>query len=222
MIQDDLVDDLDRPNAEASVADPSPLEASADEAASDVRVGRRIRALRLEHGLSLAETAARAGLSVGTLSQIERGLSSLRVRSLWPLAAALGVEPHTLVDKDETQSNDLYVVREGGRKSVPVHSEGISKELLSPPGAVLTGLRVVVEPGGGTGPGPYSHDGHEFGCVLTGEIELTIDSILYRLKAGDSFAFKSTLPHAFRNLGSQRCEILWINTAKPTEVKNGA
>jgi hypothetical protein len=38
----------------------------------------------------------------------------------------------------------------------------------------------------------------------------------------DSFAFKSTLRHAFRNPGLERCEILWVNTVKPSEVRNGA
>ena len=104
---------------------------------------------------------------------------------------------------------------------MPVWSEGIGKQLLSPPGATLTGLMVKVEPGGGTAEA-YAHAGHEFGLVLAGEVELTVDNVVYRLKAGDSFAFKSTFPHAFRNAGPERCEILWVNTVKPSEVRNGA
>lgn len=193
--------------------------ASASEA--DLRVGRRIRALRLERNLGLAEVAQRAGVSVGALSQIERGLSSLRVRILWPLAAALGVEPHNLVAERHDKASDLYVVRGANRREMPVRSEGIRKELLSPPGAVLTGLLVYVEPNGGTAES-YSHAGHEFGLVRSGEVELTVDNVVYQLKAGDSFAFKSTLKHAFRNRGKVRCEIVWVNTAKPTEIRNGA
>jgi uncharacterized cupin superfamily protein len=87
---------------------------------------------------------------------------------------------------------------------------------------VLTGLFVTVEAGAGTGEIPYSHAGHEFALVLTGELEIAIDTVVYRLKAGDSFAFKSTLPHAFRNPGSRACTLVWINTAKPSEVGNGA
>ena len=85
----------------------------------------------------------------------------------------------------------------------------------------LTGLLVVIEPGGGTAE-TYAHPGHEFGLVLSGEIDLTIDGVVYRLKAGDSFAFKSTLRHGFRNPGEERCEIVWVNTVKPSEVRNGA
>ena len=63
----------------------------ADSNLADILVGRRLRALRLEAGLSLADLAGQAGISVGALSQIERGVSSLRVRTIWPLAAALGI-----------------------------------------------------------------------------------------------------------------------------------
>jgi len=188
---------------------------------ADIRVGRRVRALRLERNLSLAELAAKAGVSIGALSQIERGLSSLRVKVIWPLAAALDIEPSALITDGTDAGNDLYCVRADKRRQLPVKSEGIAKALLSPPGATLTGLLVTVEADGGTAEA-YAHVGHEFGYVLAGEVELVVDSTKYVLKAGDSFAFKSTLLHAFRNPGTEPCQILWVNTTKPSEVRDGA
>lgn len=188
---------------------------------ADIRVGRRVRALRLERNLSLAELAAKAGVSIGALSQIERGLSSLRVKVIWPLAAALDIEPSALITDGKDAGNDLYCVRVDKRRQLPVKSEGIAKALLSPPGATLTGLLVTVEADGGTAEA-YAHIGHEFGYVLSGEVELVVDSTKYVLKTGDSFAFKSTLLHAFRNPGTERCQILWVNTTKPSEVRDGA
>jgi transcriptional regulator with XRE-family HTH domain len=187
---------------------------------ADIRVGRRIRALRLQRNLGLAEVSQRAGISVGALSQIERGLTSLRVRILWPLAAALGIEPHSLLE-DTDEVSDVYIVRSASRRHFPVGSEGIQKQLLSPPGALLTGLFVTVEANGGTSEA-YAHEGHEFGIVHKGELELSIDGVVYRLKAGDSFAFKSTLAHSFRNSGPEVCEIFWVNMVKPIEIENGA
>lgn len=195
----------------------SKAEREADEA--DVRVGRRVRALRLEKNLSLADLASRAGISIGALSQIERGMSSLRVRVIWPLAAALDVEPSALIADGSEPVNDLYCVRANSRRPLPVRSEGITKDLLSPPGASLTGMVVTVEPGGGTD--AYAHSGHEFGIVTTGEAELVVDSTRYLLKTGDSFAFKSTLLHSFRNPGAERCTIVWVNTTKPSEARDG-
>jgi transcriptional regulator with XRE-family HTH domain len=188
---------------------------------ADILVGRRVRALRLERNLSLADLGSKAGISIGALSQIERGISSLRVRVIWPLAAALGVEPSALIGEGGEPANDLYCVRAGMRRTLPVHTEGIEKFLLSPPGATLTGMLVTVEPNGGTEEA-YSHAGHEFGYVSAGEVELVIDGTTYNLKQGDSFAFKSTLLHAFRNNGSVVCEIIWINTTKPSEVRDNA
>lgn len=188
---------------------------------ADVRVGRRVRALRLERNLSLADLAARAGVSIGALSQIERGMSSLRVRVIWPLAAALDIEPSALITDGNNAVNDLYCVRANSRRSIPMVSEGIAKALLSPPGATLTGILVTVEAGGGTAEA-YAHAGHEFGFVLSGEVELVVDSTKYVLKIGDSFAFKSTLLHAFHNPGAERCQLLWVNTTKPSEVRDGA
>lgn len=185
---------------------------------ADLRVGRRLRALRLKANLSQADVAQRAGISIGALSQIERGVSSLRVRTLWPLAAVLDVEPSLLIG-EESELSDIYCIRAGQRADLPVHSEGIRKQLLSPPGAALTGIWVEIEPGGGTAEA-YTHAGHEFGLVIEGEVEIAIDGARYRLRAGDSFAFRSTLPHAFRNAGEGRCRILWVNTTRPSEVRD--
>lgn len=190
----------------------------ADSNQADILVGRRLRALRLEAGLSLAELAGQAGISVGALSQIERGVSSLRVRTIWPLAAALGIEPSLLLDEG-SEGNDIYCVRAHRRRDLPVRSEGIRKQLLSPPGSTLTGMTVEIEPGGGTAEA-YAHQGHEFGYVLTGACELVIDGTSYFLRQGDSFAFRSTLLHAFRNDGEERCVIIWVNTTKPSEIRD--
>ena len=86
---------------------------------ADVRVGGRVRALRLERNLSLAELAASAGVSIGALSQIERGMSSLRVKVIWPLAAALGIEPSALIADGNDAVNDLYCVRADKRRQIP-------------------------------------------------------------------------------------------------------
>ena len=56
-----------RPKARSAVRPAEP--------AMDLAVGRRIRDLRHEHKLSLETIADRTDLSIGFLSQIERGLS---------------------------------------------------------------------------------------------------------------------------------------------------
>ncbi len=55
----------------------------------DASIGERIRGLRRQRDLSLQQAAQTADVSVGYLSQIERGLSSPSVRDLMRIATAL-------------------------------------------------------------------------------------------------------------------------------------
>ena len=56
------------------------------------------------------------------------------------------------------------------------------------------------------------HDGEEGGVVVAGEIEITVNGEVARLRAGDAYYFDSRLPHRFRNLGGEECVIVSANT----------
>jgi transcriptional regulator with XRE-family HTH domain len=55
------------------------------------RMGERLRKLRGEHDLTILDLAAKAGVSAGIISQIERGLSNPSMKTLQRLRMALGV-----------------------------------------------------------------------------------------------------------------------------------
>jgi transcriptional regulator with XRE-family HTH domain len=67
-------------------------------------LGRRLRALRQEQHETLAETAARAGLSPQYLSEVERGRKEPSSEMIAALAGALGI---TLIDLTEQVAIDL-------------------------------------------------------------------------------------------------------------------
>ena len=59
--------------------------------------GKRLRELRRQRGLAREELASRAGISLHTLSRLERQQNaSCRTRTLAKLAAALGEEPSSI------------------------------------------------------------------------------------------------------------------------------
>ena len=89
----------------------------------------------------------------------------------------------------------------------------IRLERLTPyaEGQVLDGNIHVVAPGATNG-GEIKHVGEEVGFVLEGEFELTVGSKTYRLKAGDSFFFRSELPHSYLNTGTKTARVLWVNS----------
>jgi transcriptional regulator with XRE-family HTH domain len=58
-----------------------------------------VRAIRLEKLWSQAELAERAGVTIATLSRLERGHQRPHFTTLAKLAKALGVSRHDLVDR---------------------------------------------------------------------------------------------------------------------------
>lgn len=187
-----------------------------DEAASehDRAFGSSIREARLARGLSLQRVADAAGLSVGLLSQVERGISSPSVRVLRAICGALGVTVQSLFGEDGAAlSESRHVMRPYQRRRLDLGAKGIVKEFLSRSDlSTLQIMEIILAPGGSSGEEAYNHIGEEGGVVVEGAMELVIDGTVHRLMQGDSFAFESALPHKFRNLSEGVTRVLWITT----------
>ncbi len=179
----------------------------------EVAVGDRIRSVRKQRGLSLQQVAQQADLSVGFLSQIERGLSSPALRDLMRIATALETGLNVFFEQMEVPGapTDSIVVRVAHRRDVAFH-EGVTKHLLTPPGETSVHLYMVtIEPHGRTGEALYAHVGEEAGLVLQGKLLLTVESTDYVLHEGDSFRFLSTRPHRFGNPTTAVTRVVWAN-----------
>src|SRR5271154_1009455 len=97
-------------------------------------IGYKIRDLRRAKKLTLAQIAAATGLSIGHLSQVERGISAPSVRHLQQIAAALGVRIGWVFDgNDPVPSAERgVIVRAQRRKMLNLTGIGITDYLLSP------------------------------------------------------------------------------------------
>ena len=194
------------------------LVAHKDWSALDVLAGERIRHRRRAQNISLKQLAGRSGISIGLLSQIERGLSSPSLRVLASLADALKLGLADLSDDGppESAARERIVVRADERKKLSFWRTGISKELLTPftEDATLDIFLVVLDAGGTTASQLYAHAGEEGGLVLEGNIAINVDGKEHRLHAGDGFRFASTRRHSFWNLGPGTARVLWVN-ARP-------
>jgi transcriptional regulator with XRE-family HTH domain len=177
-------------------------------------VGGRIRALRQKRQMTLQQLSDQCGVSVGMLSQMERGRSSPSVRTLQRVAEALEIPMSwffstPLVPRDHPS----WVLPRQHRRTLSLGDMTVTKELLSPPGdGEMELLVVTIEPGGSSGPAPYTHIGEDAGLVLEGRLLLEVDGTQAILEEGDAFRFAATLPHRFENAGSGRTRVLWANT----------
>jgi quercetin dioxygenase-like cupin family protein len=103
-------------------------------------------------------------------------------------------------------------VRENNRRHLRFRS-GVTDYLLTPD---LSGqielLLCRFEAGASSGEDPYTHTGEEAGIVIQGQLELWIGAEHFLLSEGDSFNFKSTLPHRYRNPGETETVVIWSIT----------
>ena len=64
------------------------------------------------------------------------------------------------------------------------------------------------EPGADTGEAMLEHPSHEGGVVISGELEVTVGSVVRVLKAGETYLFDSRVPRRFRNVSGKPCVIV--------------
>lgn len=170
-------------------------------------VGERLRAIRESRGLSLRSLARLSGLSVNTISLIERGENSPTVSSLHRLAAALDSSITDFFHEDRRAS--AVFVRRAERMSVTragmtMESLGIGLDHQK-----LEPFVVRVAPEASSGD-EVTHPGQEFVLCLSGQCRYTVADQEYDLEPGDSLLFDSTHPHSFRNPGDSEAEILLV------------
>lgn len=176
-------------------------------------LGRKLRLRRSIKGHSLQEVADKAEISIGLLSQIERGMTTPSLKSLRQICAALDMPVGWLFDVPDGEHEDV-VVRAGARRIMTLGPKGMTKELLSSdavPGIQM--IRIVVQPGGSSGELPYNNEsGSKCGVVLTGTLGLEVEGQAYTLAAGDSFAFLATKLARFWCIGDQAVDLIWVVT----------
>ena len=176
-------------------------------------IGREIRGLRKARGVTLAELAEASGLSVGYLSLLERDHATPSIKALHAVSRALSVTINWFLEANDVPEEERDLVVRRARRRRLDYSAGVVDELLSPNlmGA-LELLSCRFPPGASSGDEPYTHAGEEAGVVIRGRLELWVDGRMVTLEAGDSFGFKSALPHRYRNPGPDETEVIWAIT----------
>lgn len=164
-----------------------------------VQVGRNVRRLRQERGVTLSELAASAGISLAMLSRLEKGDVSPSLETLVALAEALGTNAASLLKDEVAQQSDaqlvpkgegLEVVQRGTRRGHTYHllaSDRGPKRVFEPYLVTLTSKSEVFP--------DFDHPGVEFIHILEGSLRYRHGSESYLLKPGDSLTFRGDVPH---------------------------
>ena len=182
-------------------------------------LGTRIKALRKQRSLSLADLARSTGLSEATLSRVENGQTLVSAHHLYQLSRTLDADITAFFeDSSKAISNGIRsICRKGegialstARYDAQVLCTDIANKRMHPAINIVT-LRSLDEAGG------YSrHDGEEFLHVLSGTLLLATE--FYEplvLEPGDNIYFDSHMGHAYLSPDGSPVQILVIATTEP-------
>lgn len=190
--------------------DEPPTESDLDPSA--VRLGQRIRAAR-EGRFTVQELAQKSELSVGLLSNIERGKGNPSFKTLRRLAEALDLQIGALVEAATVDPDRAMVVRRGERTRIQIGSSGPSYELLTPNlRGQLEVLETTIPPGFDNHTHPFTHAGEECIVVQSGRVTIEVDGLRFDLEPGDTITYDATKPHWWHNETNDQVVIIGIVT----------
>ena len=182
-----------------------------------LKLGSKIRELRLKKNYTLQDVAAKTGLSKPFLSQIENDHVVPPVATLLKLARAFNVSLAHFF-QDEVGSDKIAITRHNERIRVekrPHHRKGEVNYVYETLENKKTNKQMepfLVEfPVQDSSEMVFmNHDGEEFLHVLEGTLEFRSVSRVEVLESGDSIYFESDLSHSFRCLGEKAARAIVV------------
>ncbi|MCP4716618.1 MAG: helix-turn-helix domain-containing protein [Deltaproteobacteria bacterium] len=172
-----------------------------------MKIGEKLKALRLEQGLSLEQLAVKVGVTRGFLSQVEKDKTSPSLSSLVKILGALEVRLGDFFQSVEERrgavlrKGDRKYYNEEGKCKVASLAAGFSNPKIEP---FYVELEPEVEQERVAG------QGETFAYVLHGRVELLIDEEKSVLQAEDSIYFDGRVPHSIRAIGKERAQVIFV------------
>ncbi|HVL84151.1 MAG TPA: XRE family transcriptional regulator [Pseudonocardia sp.] len=183
------------------------MSSSEDVAAA---VGRNVRALRLQRGMTIDALAAAAGVSRGTVIQIEAARANPSIGTLVNLAGALRVGCGSLVDV-------------GAGPRVVIHRAAQAAELWRSPAGSSAVFRIgtdppdvvelwdwTIRPGDAFDGGAHPIGTVEVLTVRSGRLALRVGASEHAAEAGDTVMFQAHAPHRYAADGDAPVEFTMI------------
>lgn len=172
-------------------------------------VGRRIRVRRVERGHTLQTVAKQTGVSAAMLSLVERGKATPSVGTLVAISSVLDLHIPELLGKPSR--NDRSVTRLAEQTLMKTLNGVFHRVITDDPARGFQMTLNQYSRGSANSPEPITHEGVEYGLVLNGKLEVTVDGDKHLLGPGDLISYRSSQPHRIVNRGKTRAKALWIN-----------
>ncbi|MCJ0903487.1 helix-turn-helix domain-containing protein [Rhodococcus sp. ARC_M6] len=161
-------------------------------------IGPRLRTLRQQSDMTLAELSEATGISVSTLSRLESGSRKANLELLLPIAKAHGVPLDDLVNSgidDPRVREEPQTV--GNMTIIPLTSQPGNLQAYK---MILAPTDDIRDPG--------THEGYEWLYVLSGRVRLQLGDRDFVMGAGEAAEFDTRIPHRFSAADGRPAEII--------------
>jgi len=194
-----------RPRKPPPAAEPHPAaeprsEAPASGSELTPIVGRNLKRLRGERGLSLEKLSRVSGVSRAMLGQIELGQSAPTINVAWKISTALGVPFSALLS--ERAAGGLHLLRAADSKKLTSHDGKFISRALFPfdERRRVEFYELTLQAGGVEQAHAHNPGTVENLVVAQGQLEIDVAGRRELLAAGDAIVFEADVPHVYRNL----------------------
>ena len=175
-------------------------------------VGKNLRRLRSQRGLSLERLAKASGVSRAMLGQIELGQSAPTINVLWKIARALDLPFSALISMTGGAGTRLMRAREA--KRLTSHDGRFASRALFPFDAPrrVEFYELQLKGNSEERAEPHPPGTLENLIVTRGTLEMEVGTERHLLTAGDAILFEADKPHVYRNVGPDDVQMYLVMT----------
>lgn len=178
-----------------------------------INLGLKLKALRLQKGLTMRELARKASCSASFISQLELNQASPTIANFEKICDALKMSVVDVLREEPHLEKPIWV---------PLHSEDHPLAMrwqrawlrhLLPHDAPkpFTALQLTMDVGGETPPRSSRQSKNELAIVLAGHVELIIGGNVFSLEPCAAIYFDLSMAHQWRNIGSEVAEVFMVH-----------
>lgn len=182
-------------------------------------IGEKIKKLRSDKQMTLKALSERTGLSIGYLSQLERGKTTVALDSLQKIAEVLEVDFTFFLDvpvsnKEVCKSFERSILLMEDNNFIEYNLSNNLKKMELVPRLIEIFPQKVNEP-----VEVYTHEGEEFIYVLEGILTYYYNGKVYELYPGDSLHIQSDKPHNAANTTNKVTRMITVSIPNNFKVK---
>lgn len=176
-----------------------------------MEIGKKLKELRIQKGLTQEELADRSELSKGFISQLERNLTSPSIATLVDILQCLGTDLQEFFSENPQEEQIVFHDSDYFEKIDEELKNKIEWIIPNAQKNIMEPIRLTLEPGGSTYP-DNPHEGEEFGYVLSGSISITLGKKTIRAKKGEAFYFTPNTTHYITGNIKTGAVLIWISS----------